>query len=451
MGSCLERVGFVFAVAAAVLVLGLRFLSERARRGRMFSKMESLSVFRFPAYRRYFVMRSLFSGSRHMLAVAIGWQVYEIARQTRSIEESAVLLGFIGLAQFLPILILFLIAGQAADRVNRKSILVACNLVKIVAVVLLIIASRLSDDAALGLMFGVAVIMGIVNSFAPSASTSLYPLLVPRKDLPNAVSWNLIGYQGAAIFGPALAGGLFLISINAVYVAAILMLLVSTAAIATTQIPKHNVRNDVKAIALIREGLGYIASKPTILGAILLDFIVVFFSGATALLPIFARDILHIGPEGLGVLRAAPAFGGIIVGYALAAYPLVRRVGFWLLASVAITGVSMFVFGSSGAVWLSFCALGVYGGADMMSVYIRQSLIQLTTPEHLRGRVAAVSFLFVAGSNELGEFESGIAARFLGPVGAVFLGGSAAILVSTLWIKVFPTLARADRMEPSET
>ena len=409
--------------------------------------MQSLSVFRHRAYCHYFVMRNLFTGSRQMIAVAIGWQVYEIARETRSIEESAFILGLIGLAQFLPILILFLIAGQAADRVDRKIILIACNIVKVGALCLLLIASHFASGVALALMFSAAVVMGIANSFAPSAATSLYPLLVPREDLPNAVSWNLIGFQTAAILGPAIAGGLFLISVNAVYLVAIAMLIVSTIAIATARTPTHQPKSDVKALTLIREGFDYLRSRPRVSGAILLDFVVVFFSGATALLPIFARDILHVGPEGLGLLRAAPAVGAVIVGYALAAYPLLRRIGFWLLLSVALTGVSMLVFGLSSVFWVSLVALAGYGGADMMSVYIRQSLIQLTTPEHLRGRVAAVSFLFVSGSNELGEFESGVVARFLGPVGAVMLGGVVAIVTAVAWIKIFPTLAKTNRLD----
>ncbi|MEZ5895920.1 MAG: MFS transporter [Parvularculaceae bacterium] len=406
----------------------------------------SLSVFRHRAYAHYWVMRQLLSGARQMQAVAIGWQVYDLARETRPVEEAAFILGMVGLAQFAPVFFLSLVGGQAADRFDRRIILIVSNIVRAMAG-LGLLATVLIGDGALPMIFLLAVVLGGVNAFTPAASNALYPKLVPRADLPNAIAWNSLGYQSAAIAGPAIGGFLYALGGQVVYAVSTVMIICAIIAIYTAQTPKQDRVDDAKGLSMVIEGLRYVRDNKIVLGAISLDLIVVFFGGATALLPVFARDILHIGAGGLGALRAAPAFGAAIIAFMLAVRPLNRKVGRWMLGAIIVYGCGTLVFAWSTAFWLSMAALAVAGAADMISVYIRQSLIQLATPDAMRGRVASVSFIFISASNELGEFESGVAARFLGPIGAVILGGSVAIITALSWTRLFPALARADRLE----
>lgn len=382
-----------------------------------------------------------------MIAVAIGWQVYDLARETRSIEESAFLLGIVGLVQFLPVLFLSLIGGQAADRVDRKLILMAVNLLRLGVIVGLFFASGLSTEGALIAIFSGAALIGVTNAFTPAASNALYPTLVPREELALAIAWNSLGFQVAAIAGPALGGFLYIGGPHVVYATAATISVIALISLWTMQTPKHEPRREARGFAMIVEGLRYVRDNKIVLGAISLDLIVVFFGGVTALLPVFARDVLHIGADGLGALRAAPALGAGIVAYLLATRPLTRRVGVWLLGAVAIYGAAMIGFAFSTVFWISMAALAVTGAADVISVFIRMSLVQLATPDDMRGRVSSVSFIFIGASNELGEFESGVAARFLGPVGAVLLGGVIAIGSALAWTRVFPKLATADRFE----
>ncbi|MEQ8178024.1 MAG: MFS transporter, partial [Amphiplicatus sp.] len=407
----------------------------------------SLAVFRHRAYAQYWVMRQLISAARQMLAVAIGWQVYDLARQTRSIEESALILGFVGLAQFFPVPFLALIGGQAADRLNRKAILIVSNVARLAAIALLLATASMPPDTAIPAIFTAAFVFGAVNAFTPAASNSLYPTLVPRSELASAIAWNSLGYQGAAILGPAIGGILYIGGPHAVYWAAAAMIATSIGAIATAETPKQKRIEGVNGVAMAIEGLRYVRDNKIVLGAISLDLVVVLFGGATALLPIFARDILHVGSEGLGALRAAPAAGAALIAFMLATKPLSRQVGPWMLGAVAIYGAAMLAFAFSTLFWLSLAALAISGAADMISVYVRQSLIQFATPDGMRGRVSSVSFIFISASNELGEFESGVAARFLGPVGAVVLGGIVALATAAAWLKLFPQLSRANRFE----
>ena len=410
----------------------------------------SVRVFRHRAYLHYWIMRQLLSAARQMSAVAIGWQVYDLARLTRGVEEAAFILGMVGLAQFAPVLMLSLVGGQAADRLDRKLILVVSNIVRLCAVGGLIATVFVPGDGGLPYLFLIAGVMGAVNAFTPAASNSLYPKLVPRAELPSAIAWNSLGFQGAAIAGPALGGFLYAAGAEIVYGVAGAMTFIAIVAIATARTPKHEPVRDAQGRAMVIEGLRYVRDNRIVLGAISLDLIVVFFGGATALLPVFARDILGVGADGLGILRAAPAFGAAAVAFSFAIRPLSRRVGRWMLGAVAVYGLAMLVFGLSTAFWLSLLALAVGGAADMISVYVRHSLVQLATPDEMRGRVSAVSFIFISASNELGEFESGVAARFLGPVGAVLLGGTVAVLTAGLWTRVFPVLWNADQMADTE-
>lgn len=411
------------------------------------SFVPSLSIFRHQGYRHYWIARQLISGGRQMIAVALGWQVYDLARETRSIEESAFLLGLVGLAQFVPVFFLSLIGGQAADRYDRKMILIVSNVVRLAAIIGLVAITFTPTNVALPAIFALAATMGIVNAFTPAASNALYPKLVPREELPEAIAWNSLGFQSAAILGPAIGGFLYIGGAHVVYLTATAITLIAIITFATAQTPKHEPNLDARSLAMIFAGLRYIRKNKTVLGAISLDLVVVFFGGVTALLPVFARDVLHVGAEGLGLLRAAPAFGAVIVAFMLATKPLARRVGLWMFSAVAIYGIAMLAFAFSSVFYLSMAALAITGAADMISVFVRQSLIQLATPDAMRGRVSSVSYIFISASNELGEFESGVAARFLGPVGAVLLGGTVAIVTAGVWMRLFPELSKADRFE----
>lgn len=407
----------------------------------------SFSVFRHRAYAHYWAMRQLISATRQMEAVAIGWQVYDLARKTRTIEEAALFLGFTGLAQFLPVLFLSLVGGQAADRFDRKTILLVSYAARICATLLLLATTAMPTGWALASIYTAATMFGAVNAFTPAASNSLYPTLVPRSELASAIAWNSLGFQAAAILGPALGGFLYIGGPNVVYATALVMTTAAIVILVTAKMPKQAPVANARGIGMVLEGLRFVRDNKTVLGAISLDLIVVLFGGATALLPIFAREILHVGTEGLGALRAAPAAGAGLVAFALAVRPLTRMVGPWMLGAVAIYGVAMLAFAWSTLFWLSLGALALSGAADMISVYVRQSLIQFATPDGMRGRVSSVSFIFISASNELGEFESGFAARLLGPVGAVVLGGTVALATAAAWLKLFPALSRADRFE----
>ena len=413
--------------------------------------LPSLTIFRHQGYRHYWIGRQLIAAERQMVAIAIGWQIYDLSRLTRSIEESAFMLGLVGLTQFLPILLLSLPGGQAADRFNRKLILVYSNIIRIGIILMLFGASFAEASLAIPLIFLAAFGNGAVSAFTPAAANSLYPRLIPRKELPLAIAWNSLGFQAAAVIGPAVGGFLFIGGAKLVYATAAVLTAIGVYFFATVQAPPHEPVKNVRGLSMIIDGLRYVRDNKLVLGSISLDLVVVFFGGVTALLPVFARDILHVGSEGLGLLRAAPAFGAAIVAFALAMSPLARRVGPWLLGSIAVYGFAMIGFALSELFWLSMAMLAITGAADMVSMYIRQSIIQLATPDGMRGRVSSVSFIFIAASNELGEFESGVAARFLGPVGAVLLGGAVSLAAAASWFKLFPKLAYADRFEVEDS
>ncbi len=415
----------------------------------------SLSVFRHRAYLQFWLMRVAVAAARQMEAVAIGWQVYALARDPvvdgglgLEIPQAAFMIGLVGLAQFVPVLLFSLIGGQAADRLNRKIILVVSNIARLAGTAALIATIFLPAKDALPIIFSVAVLLGFVNAFTPAAANALYPQLVPRTDLPTAIAFNSLGFQTAKIVGPAL-GGLFLAlgGLTLVYCAAFVLISFAIISIGTAQTPKHEKLSNAKGLDMMFEGIRYIGRNKIVFGAISLDLFVVFFGGVVALLPVFARDVLHVGEAELGLLVASPAVGALTVAFLLARRPLARRVGAWMFWAVGIYGAATLVFGLSPYFWLSVCALIITGAADEISVYVRASLIQLATPDEMKGRVTSVSFIFISASNELGEFESGVAARSLGPIGAVILGGSVAIGVALLWTRIFPDLAKADTFD----
>jgi MFS family permease len=289
-----------------------------------------------------------------------------------------------------------------------------------------------------------------MHAFSPAAASALLPRIVPREHLRQAIAWNSLGFQAAAIGGPALGGLLYIFGPSTVYLVSAAMLILATLAIATAHTPKHEKLTGQKGWRMAIEGLRYVRDNKLVLGAISLDLVVVLFGGVTALLPVFAREVLHTDTVGLGLLRTAPAIGAALVAFLLATRPLTRKIGVWMLGAIAVYGVAMIGFALSEMLILSLVALAVTGAADMISVFIRQSIIQLATPTAMRGRVSSVEFIFISASNELGEFESGVAARFLGPVGAVLLGGVMALVTAAAWFRLFPQLAKTDALEAVE-
>jgi MFS family permease len=397
-------------------------------------------------YLAFWCSRWTGSFAAQIQSVAMGWQMYALARQTRSVEESAFLVGMIGLAAFAPVFLLTLPAGETADRHDRKKVLLLCFSGEIVSVLALAFATW-RGLASVPLLLGIAAVFGASRAFFAPASTALGPMLVPRKLLPRAIAWNSLAWQTASVAGPAAGGLLVALSPVHAYVTTFALYLVSAAAVASIRKPTQPEVQPGSRWALMKEGLAYVWRQRIVFGAISLDLFAVLLGGATALLPVFARDILHVGAQGFGILRAGPAIGATVVALWLAAHPLRRKAGYFMLGGVALFGLATCVFALSRSLWLSVTALAVLGGADMLSVYVRQTLVQLVTPDPMRGRVAAVSSVFIGASNELGEFESGVVARFLGPVGAALFGGVGALIVTGLWARLFPALRKADRLE----
>jgi MFS family permease len=397
-----------------------------------------------PDYRAFWVSRFLATIGGMMLVIVIGWQVYDIARQTMAPRDAAFLLGMVGLVQFLPLFGLTLFVGVIADRVDRRYIARAAIALELGCAAAL---AWLSFEGAVTIpaLFIVAALLGVGRAFAGPSLSALAPNLVPREILPSAIALNSISWQSGAVAGPPLGAYLYAADPASPYVAAAMMFggaLVALFRIGPVPRPE---KSGISPWRSLVEGLGYVRHNRIVLGAISLDLFAVLLGGATAMLPVYARDILHVGVEGLGPLRAAPAFGAALTALFLAFRPISRRVGPVMFLCVALFGVATIIFGLSTNLRLSLAALTVLGAADMISVYIRSSLIQLHTPDEMRGRVSSVSMLFVSASNELGEFESGITAAWLGPVEAVVAGGVGAVLVTGLWAWGFPELRRADR------
>lgn len=379
----------------------------------------------------------------------MGWQVYDSARaHGQSIAEAAFVLGLVGLAQFLPLLVLSLFGGQAADRYNRRLIITACIAAKATILLGLVIASGMGAEIVIPAVFAAAITAGVINSFLPPAASALMPMLVPREELPQGIAWSSLAFQSALIIGPAIGGLLYGLGPGAPYSTAFVLLVIGATLMFVLKPPAQEPVKDARTLGMIMEGIRYVWSNKIVLGAISLDLVVVLLAGAVALLPVFARDILHAGPSELGVLRSAMGVGAASVALWLAVNPLRRRVGMWMFGATIVFGLATIVFGLSESLWLTAAALAVAGGVDMISVYVRSSLIQLATPDAMRGRVAAVSFVFISASNEFGDFEAGVMARIFGPVPAVIIGGVGAVLASAWWIRLFPALAKADEFEP---
>jgi MFS family permease len=378
-------------------------------------------------------------------SVALGWHVYSLARETMDVPRAAFMVSLIGLVSFVPVLLLALPAGETADRYDRRTILKFTYAGEIGIAAMLMIATLTGNDS-IPLLLGAAFLFGVCRAFFAPANTAMGPMLVPRALLPRAIAWNSLAWQTASVAGPALGGILVAWSTGLSYAAALVFYVIAGL---TILLIKSNTRPEVQPGSrwdLMKEGLVYVWTNKIVFGAISLDLAAVILAGATAMLPVYARDVLHVGPEGFGILRAGPAIGAAAMAFFLAAVPIRSKAGVIMFVSVGIFCVGTVVFGASTVMWLSVTALVILGAADMISVYIRQTLIQLVTPDHMRGRVATVSSLFIGASNELGEFRGGVVARFIGPVAAVVWGGVGALVVTGLWARLFPDLRKADRL-----
>ncbi len=406
---------------------------------------DSSSLLARPSYVLFLAGRFLATLATGSQGVVIAWEVYELARRSMTVAQAAFAVGMIGLAQFMPLFALTLIAGEAADRHDRARILVLCYLTQFLTAVGLAIRSSLGGG--LWTIFALAALFGCSRAFFQPTASALGPMLVPLGLLPRAIATNSLAAQLASILGPALGGLLCVVSPALGYeVSAGLYSGAAACALMIRGVTRPTFEPGRSRAAQIREGLDYVRANKLVLGAITLDLFAVLLGGATGLLPVFARDVLRVGPQGFGVLRASPAVGALIMAGYLAYRPIRTSAGVKMLLAVGLYGLMTVVFAFSRSAPVSVFALAVLGGADMVSVFTRQSLVQIATPDRMRGRVSAVSTLFIGASNELGEFESGVVARLLGPVGAVVFGGAGAMAVTAIWAWLFPTLRKADRL-----
>jgi MFS family permease len=398
---------------------------------------------RIPAFRYFWVARLSSTIAQMAMVIVIGWQVYDIARHTMGVNAAALRLGIIGLVQFVPLFLLTLVTGWTADRVDRRWIGRAAVALELGCAAALAWFAW-SQTTTLPILYAIAAILGVARAFAGPALGALAPNLVPREILPRAIALSSIAWQSGAIAGPALGGYLYAIAPFAPYAASTLLFAVGLASLfAIGPIARTKLDRGPNPWAQMVEGLRYVRHNRLVLGAISLDLFAVLLGGATAMLPAFARDVLHSGPEGLGHLRAAPALGATLTAAFFSFRPLKHNVGVKMLTAVGVFGAATIVFGFSRSMPLSLLCLALLGSADMFSVYVRQSLIQLYTPDAMRGRVGAVSSLFISASNELGEAESGFIGALIGPVPAVIAGGIGAILVVGIWSWWFPELRLA--------
>jgi MFS family permease len=397
----------------------------------------------FRDFRLFIAMRLPASLAVQMQSVAVGWQVYDLTHQP-------IALGYVGLAQFLPVVGFALLAGHVADRFDRRRVLMGCFALQLTCSALLFVLARRTAPEVWPI-YTILALFGVARAFSQPAAQALLPGLVPQPSLGSAFAWNSSMFQIMNIAGPAVGGLIYGAGADAVYAACFVLFAVSMLATmgirVRTRVPSNRGVNWESLVA----GIRFIRGRPEILGAISLDLFAVLFGGATALLPVYARDILDIGPLGLGVLRSAPAVGAVLVGLILTHRSLGRRAGRTMFAGVAVFGAATIVFGLSTSFVVSLAALVVLGGSDMVSVFVRQNLVLRATPDAMRGRVNAVNFLFVGASNELGEMESGLTASWFGAVGAVVAGGVGTLLVMVLWLWRFPALKEVDRLEDIET
>ncbi len=401
-------------------------------------------------FRRYQMARVAAILGAEAQAVAVAWQVY-------SITHRAIDLGYTGLALFLPGLIFLLPSGHTADRFDRRHVIMVCYSLQLICTSTLVLLARAGTRNILDI-YAVLFLIGTGRAFSGPAASALIPHLVPEEHFVNAVTWGGAVFQVANITGPAVGGLLFTFPLThfmpgsrlegagIVYVFTLGTLLWFLILVSTLHVRPGRMEHRAASLKVVLAGFQYVRRAPILLGSFSLDLFVVLLGGAVALMPIFAHDILHQGPRGLGMLRAAPAVGAVLMSLAMARFPLRRKAGLWLFVAVSIFGAATVVFGLSHTLWLSLVSLAVAGAADTISVIVRGSVLQLATPPEMRGRVSAVNSLFIGASNELGEFESGLTAQWWGAVRATVIGGVGALMVSGLWAVIFPGLRKVDEL-----
>ena len=393
------------------------------------------------SFRHFLWTRLLGTFANQMLLVALAWQMYDLT-------ASAWDLGLVGLLQFVPALVLTIPAGQLVDRVDRRLVLGSSLALQGVAALILALGSW-GGWVQRDLILASSVVLGVVRALQAPAQQAIVPSLVPREQLSRAMATSTAMMKIAVIGGPALGGFLYATGAHVVYGICTAASIASLGFVASIRRAEPLPREPV-TLATLFAGIGFIWTHKIVLGAISLDLFAVLLGGATALLPIYAKDVLHTGPWGLGLLRAAPAIGALVMAVVIARAPIERHIGRRMFASVAIYGVAILVFAVSGNFILSMAALAVSGAADMVSIVIRQTLVQMHTPEEMRGRVSAVNATFIGASNQLGEFRAGATAEYLGAVGSVILGGAGTLVIVALWMRGFPGLAKMDTWRRGE-
>jgi MFS family permease len=406
-----------------------------------------------PDFRLYWIARFCAVMATMGMVVIIGYQVYDVARADygMSVRDAAFQLGLLGLVQFVPLALLTPVSGWVADRFERRTVARLANGIDM-CVALALGYVTATDQLNLPLLFTLAAVHGVARAFVGPAMSAITANIVPPALLPRAIAMSSIAWQSASVAGPALGGFLYLASPALPYwTAAALMGIAIAALTPIRRVVPPAFETKASPLQQMADGLSYVRNHRFLLGAITLDLFAVILGGATAMLPVYARDILGVGTQGLGLLRGAPAVGAAIVAFWFSWRPLKHDVGVKMLVAVGVFGLMTVVFGFSKNMMVSMAALALLGAADMLSVYVRSSLVQLHTPDTMRGRVSAVSGLAISASNELGELQSGLAAAFLGPVGAVVSGGAAAVAVAGLWAYLFPELRQARTFDPPET
>jgi MFS family permease len=396
-----------------------------------------------PQFVRLWFVRLCSTLGYHMMVVAIGWKIY-------AITGDAFDLGLVGLIQFIPAVVFTLLIGHLTDRYDRRTILRGAQATMGAAAALLIVVF-LDPTPTVSLLFAAVFLIGTARAFESPASQSLVPAVVPTALLPRATAAWATSNQTGIICGPA-AGGL-IYAFKPVLVPALAFILFGAAITLVTliHIERRTPRREPPSLSSVLAGFRYVRQRPRLLGVITLDLFVALLGGVTALLPIYAKDILMAGPIGLGLLRSAPAIGALTMSIVLSHIPVERRIGLKMFAVVALFGAATMLFAVSTWLPLSMAALAILGAADAVSVVIRFTLVQIETPDEMRGRVSAINFLFVNTSNTLGEFESGAVAAWLGAVPSAFIGGLGSLLVAAIWMMIFPALRRVDRFEPADT
>ncbi len=402
--------------------------------------------FRIPAYRFFTACRGVSTLGIQIQSTTLVAQIYAVARDHHlSVKVAAFYVGMIGLVQFAPMLLLSLPAGEMADRRDRRTIVIGAMLATSVCAALLL-GLTLMGSPPIWALLATAGLFGCVRAFIAPASASLLPMIVPRAALSRAIATNSMVFQVGTIAGPSAAGLILGVASPALAFAISLVLFLASAAFMYPVRVKHPPAPEGSRWSLMREGLAYVWRTKVLFGAISLDLVAVLLGGVTALLPAFAYDILHVGAQGFGFLRSAPAVGALGMGLYLSRFHIHRYAGALMFGCVALFGAATIVFGLSKLFWLSMLALVALGAADLVSVNIRQTLIQIATPDNMRGRVSSVSMIFISASNELGDFESGVVARALGVVGAAIFGGAGSLAATGLWAWWFPSLRKADKL-----